>query len=103
VRTQGVAKTWFVVWSLLVALLGFTPGLAIDSCPDAWISMKISTRLVAKMGAAGVRINPDTEVCVVTLRGCVKTGEQRQKAIATAGRVKKVTMVIDELKACEED
>ena len=71
--------------------------------PDAWISTKISTQLVATMGLPGTRINPDTELCVVTLRGCVKTGEQRQKAIATAGRVKKVTMVIDELKACEED
>ena len=100
---QSLTRTGVAICSLLVLCLGWSSVLAVDSCPDAWISMKISTRLMAKMGAAGARINPDTEVCVVTLRGCVKTGEQRQKAIATAGRIKKVTMVIDEMKSCEQD
>jgi osmotically-inducible protein OsmY len=91
------------VWSFLLLFLGSTPGIAVDDCPDAWISMKISTHLVAKMGVAGTRINPDTEVCVVTMRGCVKTGEQRQEALATARKIKKVKGVIDKLKVCEED
>ena len=90
-------------WSLVMLLMGSDPGLAIDDCPDAWISAKISARLVVKMGAAGGRINPDTEVCVVTLRGCVKTKEQRKTAIATARKVEKVKVVIDKLKTCEED
>lgn len=102
-RNLGRTKLWFVMWSFLLLLLGSGVGLAVDDCPDAWISMKISSRLVAKMGVAGTRINPDTEVCVVTLRGCVKTGEQRQEALATAREIKKVKKVIDKLKVCEED
>lgn len=102
-RRSDARRVGWLVWGIVLLAMVSGPSFPVDDCPDAWISTKISAHLVAKMGVAAARINPDTEICVVTLRGCVKTGEQRQEALAIARKVKKVEKVIDNLKTCEED
>jgi len=95
-----------VVWTLAgMAILSLGTGLclAADDCPDAWISTKISTRIAAEIGVGAARINPDTEICVVTMRGCVKSEDHRVKALAIAAKVDKVKKVIDKMTVCEED
>ena len=92
---------WLLASCLLPALLA-VPVLAVDDCPDAWISTKISMRLSTRIGVYAARINPNTELCVVTLRGCVKKEKHRQRALVVAGKTKYVKQVIDEMKTCDD-
>lgn len=102
-RRCDARRVGWPVWCIALLSLSSIPSFPVDDCPDAWISTKISAHLVAAMGVAAVHINPDTEICVVTLRGCVKTGEQRREALAIARKIKKVKKVIDKLGTCDED
>lgn len=101
-KAQPTAVAQVLVGMALLSL-GTSLSLAADDCPDAWISTKISTRIAAEIGIGAARVNPDTEICVVTLRGCVKSEDHRAKVLSIAGKVDKVKKVIDEMTACEED
>lgn len=85
---------------MLVAIAG-TPvhRLLADDCPDAWITAKVKTRILAD-GINALKINIDTEECVVSLHGCVKTAADRQNANKIARSIKKVRAVKSELKIC---
>jgi len=72
-----------------------------DDCPDAWITTKVTTRLLAQKGLNIFKINVDTRVCVVTLRGCVKTAAQKAEAGKIARKVKRVREVKNNLTLCE--
>ena len=92
---------------LMVALILFgwvaVPELAVaDDCPDAWITTKVTSRLVATEGIGIFKINVDTRVCVVTLRGCVDTQEHKAEAGRIARNVKKVREVKNKLTFCED-
>lgn len=58
-----VRRVGWLVWGILLLAMTSNPSFPVDDCPDAWISTKISARLVAEMGAAAARINPDTGIC----------------------------------------
>ncbi len=73
-----------------------------DDCPDAWITTKVTSRLIAKEGIGIFKINVDTRVCVVTLRGCVDTQEHKAEAGRIARKVKKVREVKNKLTFCED-
>jgi hypothetical protein len=88
---------------VLTALAVTAAGLAfgeVDDCPDAWISTKVGTKLLMKRM---INVVVDTEKCVVTLTGCVKSDEKRQKAQTAAENTKHVTGVNNEILLCEEE
>ena len=92
---------WIMLPLTLAVLTGF-PGawLLADNCPDAWITAKVKTRLLADDGIKALEINVDTEECVVSLNGCVETRAHRKKAGDIARAVKKVRAVQNHLKIC---
>jgi len=85
---------------ILVAIAG-TPvhQLLADDCPDAWITAKVKTRIMAD-GINALKIDVDTEECVVSLHGCVRTVADRENANTIARSIKKVRAVNSNLKIC---
>lgn len=69
---------------LLAAGCGKTVGETID---DATVTTQVKTSLLGDPEVGGLRIDVDTFKGVVTLSGAVKTGAERDKAIALAKKV----------------
>ncbi len=89
---------------LLLAGAAFGAAIALvpaeEDCADAWITAKVKTRLFGDTGFGAFKIDIDTEECVVTLDGCVDTGENRQRAASIAQKVKGVRQVRNNLTLC---
>ncbi len=75
-------------------------GDGVDKCPDALITAEVKSLIAAEEGLAAFRINVDTEECIVSLKGCVKTDDQRAGAARAARRGKGVRKVRNELSLC---
>jgi hyperosmotically inducible periplasmic protein len=71
-----------------------------EECADAWITTKLKTKLMGKIGTGAFYIDIDTKDCVVTLSGCVKTEEAEAKAIEVAQQMEKVQEVKAQLAFC---
>ena len=103
-RSRLTKCTWIMLPVTLAVLAGFSgEWLLADDCPDAWITAKVKTRLLADDGIKAFKINVDTEECVVSLHGCVETRSQRGKAEDIARAVKKVRAVQNRLKICPKE
>ncbi len=76
---------------------------AADKCPDALITADVKSRILARHPVAGLKINVETEECVVTLKGCVESAGQARNMRKAARKVQKVKAVRDELTICPED
>src|SRR6266849_621927 len=96
-------------WSLLaLAILACSSGLpsralAVDDCPDALITADVKSRLLARMPSAALKINVETDACVVTLKGCADSADRIKKAIAAARKVKKARSVKSQLSVCSKE
>ncbi len=75
---------------------------AVDSCPDALITADVKARLAARSPTGALKINVETDDCVVTLKGCAETSDFIKKAVAVAKKVKKVKAVKSRLTVCPE-
>ena len=64
---------------------------------DAAITAKVKTRLIEAKGIKSLDINVDTYFKVVTLNGRVRSGDEKQRAIAIAKGVAGVKKVISKL------
>ena len=73
---------------------------AIDSCPDALITADVKARLAVKSPTGALKINVETDECVVTLKGCAKSSDLIRKMVAAARKVKKVKAVKNQLTVC---
>lgn len=88
----------------LLALSSVVPAArAVDGCPDALITANVKTRLMADDGLGAFKINVDTDVCVVTLNGCVESRAQMRRARNIAGKVGKVKAVKSNLTLCPDE
>lgn len=96
-----VVITLFVSFALITSW--FDARLLADDCPDAWITVKVKTLLLADDGLDALKIDVDTRVCVVDLYGCVDTKKQKKQAGTIASSVKKVKTVKNHLKICPKD
>lgn len=88
-----------------VALWGSAPGLPhaeTDRCPDALITAAVKARLMADNVTGALKINVETDACVVTLRGCVDTPSQAKRARNLARKAKGVKAVDNRLTICSE-
>lgn len=90
----------FIVLTALAVTAGGLAFGEVDDCPDAWISTKVGTKLLMKRM---INVVVDTEKCVVTLTGCVKTDEKREKAQTAAENTKHVISVNNEILLCAEE
>jgi len=89
---------------LLATCLVIAPAaLAADDCPDAWITSKVKTKMLGNTMVGTFKMNVDTELCVVTLKGCVDTAAQRTEASKVAKSIKKVKSVKNLLSICPAD
>jgi osmotically-inducible protein OsmY len=91
---------------LLVAAVlaaGAASALRADDCPDAWITSKVKTKMLGNTVTGTFKMNVDTDECVVTLRGCVDTPEQKAEAVKVAESVKGVKEVKNGLSICRKD
>ena len=89
--------------ALLAAWLVALPTAALadtDDCPDAVITADVKSRLALKHPIGALKINIDTEKCVVTLKGCMDTPGQINAAVKSAKKVKKVKSVHNQLTVC---
>jgi len=88
-----------------VALLAPGPGrlIAADDCPDAAITADVKTRILGRHPVAGLKINIDTDQCVVTLKGCYESAAVARRAVTSARKVAKVRGVKNEMKPCPKD
>ena len=92
---------------LLVLALG--PGslsgivAAPDDCPDALITADVKSRILAKHPVAGLKINVETDACVVTLKGCAGSDDVAKSAVRAARKVKKVQAVKNEMSICPKE
>ena len=68
------------------------------STDDATISTRVKTALLNEPGVNATAINVETAGGVVTLSGQVKSGDEEQKAIATARQIPGVRDVKSQLK-----
>jgi osmotically-inducible protein OsmY len=75
---------------MLLGACGKTVGETID---DATITTRVKTALLNDPEVGGLRIDVDTFKGVVTLSGAVKSGAERDKAIAIARKIGGVTDV----------
>jgi hyperosmotically inducible periplasmic protein len=98
-RNSGRAAR-LAIAALLILAAPAIPAARADSCPDALITADVKARLFADRGLGVFKINVDTDECVVTLKGCVDTPEQKKRAAAVAHRVKKVRAVKNQLSLC---
>ena len=90
--------------SVLIFMAGTSARVAAaDDCPDAAITADIKSRILAKHPISGLRINVDTDQCVVTLKGCYESAEVAKRAVTQAKKVKNVKGVKNEMKACPKD
>ncbi|HEU4402209.1 MAG TPA: BON domain-containing protein [Candidatus Polarisedimenticolia bacterium] len=87
----------------LLALAAGGRASAEDDCPDALITADVKSRLMARHPVAALRINVETDQCVVTLKGCVETAQQRKEAVKSARKVTKVRAVKDQMTLCPKD
>ena len=86
---------------LAVSWVALSPARAADECPDAWITSKVKSKLAVKHPISTTfKLNVETENCVVTLKGCMETSEQRADAGKRAASVKRVKAVKNELTVC---
>lgn len=99
----GIHRAGAVALVLGALVAAAVPAAAADECPDAWITMKITTRFMGKTGWSLFKIDVDTDDCVVTLSGCVNSPDHRAHAVEQAGKVKKVRQVNDQLTICPSD
>ena len=88
-----------------VALLALGSGrlLAVDDCPDAAITADVKARIMGRHPVAGLKINIDTDRCVVTLKGCYDSAAVARRAVSSARNVKMVQAVRNEMKPCPKD
>jgi hyperosmotically inducible periplasmic protein len=89
-----------------VALLGGAPSLLraeTDRCPDALITAAVKARLMADDVTGALKINVETEACVVTLKGCVESASQSKRARNLAKKSKGVKAVVNHLTLCSEE
>ncbi len=100
-----ITRIAWIILPLTLTIIAVIPGeqLLADDCPDAWITAKVKTRLLADDGVKAFKINVDTEECVVSLNGCAETRSQRGKAVKIARAVKKVRAVQNNLKICPKE
>jgi hyperosmotically inducible protein len=70
---------------------------AVPAAEDALITSKVKGALIAAPEVSGLAVDVDTSGNVVTLRGTVKTPEQRQRAEQVARGVEGVREVRNEL------
>lgn len=75
---------------------------SVDECADAMITAEVKSMILAKEGLAAFDINVETEECVVTLKGCVDTDEQRTNSADVASKAAGVRTVRNELTLCEQ-
>ncbi len=73
---------------------------ATDDCPDALITADVKSRLMARHPVGALKINVETDRCVVTLKGCAETQAQIKDAVKAARKVKKVRSVKSQLTIC---
>jgi hyperosmotically inducible protein len=73
-----------MVSPLATAACGKTVGETID---DATITTRVKTALLNDPDVAGLKIDVDTTLGVVTLDGVVKTKDEEAKAMAVARRI----------------
>jgi len=92
---------------LLVLVLGagWVSGLpaAPDDCPDALITADVKSRILAKHPVAGLKINVETDACVVTLKGCAGSDDVARSAVKAARKVQKVKAVRNEMSICPKE
>jgi len=74
-----------------------------DDCPDALITADVKSRILAKHPVAGLKINVETDQCVVTLKGCAESPEVARSAVKAARKVKKVKAVKNEMSSCPKE
>jgi hyperosmotically inducible protein len=87
-------KTRRVLMSILLALAMLSP-IATAACgksvgetiDDATITTRVKTALLNDPDVAGLKIDVDTTVGVVTLSGVVKSKDEEVKAMAIARRI----------------
>jgi hyperosmotically inducible protein len=87
-------KTRRVLMSILLALAMLSP-IATAACgksvgetiDDATITTRVKTALLNDPDVAGLKIDVDTTVGVVTLSGVVESRDEEAKAIAIARRI----------------
>jgi len=87
--------------SVILLWSTFGPPALADDCPDAWTTTKVKSKIFGDSGLGVFKINVDTDECVVTLNGCVKTADQRARAAKIAKGVKRVRSVRNKLTLCE--
>lgn len=88
-----------------VAILAAGPvrPAAADDCPDAAITADVKARIMGRHPIAGLKINIETDECVVTLKGCYDSAAVARRAVSSARKVKKVRGVKNEMKPCPND
>jgi len=69
-----------------------------DSLDDTWIHAKIVAKLIGNTTTPEHRINVDVKNNVVTLRGTVKTAEEKAEATRVAKETEGVARVVNNLK-----
>lgn len=74
-----------------------------DDCPDALITADVKSRILARHPVAGLKINVETDQCVVTLKGCAESDDVAGSAVKAARKVKKVRAVKNEMRICPKD
>ena len=99
-RAGAISAALFSAWILAApaAVLADT-----DECPDAVITADVKSRLALKHPVGALKINIDTDQCVVTLKGCMDTREQIKAAVKSARKVKMVRAVKNQLTVCPRD
>src|SRR5213593_1338265 len=88
-----------------IAFLVGAPGLSradADRCPDALITAAVKARLMADDVTSALKINVETDACVVTLKGCVGSRSQAKRARNLARKAKGVKDVESHLTVCSE-
>ena len=83
---------------LAAAACGGTSGVINRTMDDGTLTTQVKTALLNEPGVDATRINVSTAGGVVTLTGAVKSGDEEQKALATARRINGVRDVKSELK-----
>ena len=92
-----------ITLAAVVTIIGVAGGIEADNCPDAWITAKVKTKLMADDGIGAFKVNVDTDECVVTLNGCVDTRGGIKNAGKIARSIKKVKSVNNRLAVCPKD
>jgi osmotically-inducible protein OsmY len=87
-----------VISPLAVTACGGSSGVINRTMDDGTLTTQVKTALLNEPGVDATQISVATAGGVVTLRGSVKSGDEEQKALATARRINGVREVKSELK-----